>query len=459
MGSSTGRGRSARPGARPPAVVDRVLCGRAFLRGRLQPVEIGIDETGTIVQVARSVRGRDRTDYGESVLVPSGVDLHVHLREPGGPEPADSLASGTLQAAHGGVGLVGDMPNNVPPTNSVERLGEKEERARGRIAVDLLLFAAASPGLPIARLASRAGAFKLYLSPTTGIDQTPEEAAIPPLLEEVAATGLPLSVHAEDVHRFTDTARPRTLEEWNLHRPVAAELSAIRRVLRGPPALRLHVAHVTSPEAARVVREAGHSFEVTPHHLLLSAGSSDDAQRKVNPPLRRDVDRRGLLEEFEAGRVPILASDHAPHWGAAKEVPFDGAPSGMPGLETMLPLLLERVRAGDLPLPVLQAATSDRPSRWVGVPGGRISVGEPAHLLVIDFRARTTLRASRLHAPCGWTAFEGWPAVVPTDHLRSGVPIVENGEFVGSPTGRVIRPEFAPRAVPATSSHAAERVK
>jgi dihydroorotase len=198
---------------------------------------------------------------------------------------------------------------------------------------------------------------------------------------------------------------------------------------------------------AQRLSAAGHSFEVTPHHLLQAAGKGTDPRWKVNPPLRDEADRAALFEEFRSGRVPCLASDHAPQSRESKELPFERAPSGVPGVETMLPLLLEACRLGTVPLPVLIAAACDHPARWLGMPVGRIAPGHRADLLVIDFRDRATVRARDLHAPCGWTPFEGRSAVFPRHHFLHGEPIVEDGEYVGRPTGRVVRPDYAPRPV------------
>jgi dihydroorotase len=419
------------------------VTGRAFVHGRLQPVEVGIDAEGTIVRVARSIPGGERLEFGDRVLLPSAVDLHVHFRDPGGPDPAENFASGTIEAALGGVALVADMPNNDPPVTTLDRLREKTERTRRRLAVDVLLYASLAPDANVERLATEAGAFKLYLSPTTGAESPPAPSAVPSLLERVARTGLALSVHAEDPAAFPVRAPARTTDDWNAARPIESEERAIEALASAPPQLRLHVAHVTGGKLAERLRAAGTSFEATPHHLLLSAGSDRDPRRKVNPPLRSESDRAALFEEFRAGRVPCLASDHAPHSRDAKELPFDRAPSGVPGVETMLPLLLESCRTGTVPLPVLIASSSDHPARWLGVPRGRIAPGHLADLIVVDFRRRSTIRARDLHAPCGWTPFEGRPAVFPEHHLLRGEPVVEEGEYVGRPNGRVVRPDYA----------------
>jgi len=443
------RPRARRVGAdEDPAdpVPEVVVAGRALFGGRLQPIEIAVDSTGRISRIARSITGGERLEYGDMMILPAATDLHVHFREPATGESVETLSGGTLQAALGGIALVGDMPNNDPPMDSVARLREKALRARGRLAVDVLLYASAQPGAPIADLAATAGAFKLYLSPTTAVGEFPAPAEISRILEDVARTGLPLSVHAEDPTRFRDTPPAASLEEWNVARPIEAERQGVDRLLPAPGALRLHVAHVTDPATASRLRTEGHSFEVTPHHLLLSTASGTDARWKVNPPLRSEAVRAGLWNELSAGRIPILASDHAPHSSSAKELPFSRAPSGVPGVETMLPLLLEKARRGGIELATLLAAACDRPARWLGVPIGRIAVGHRADLLIVDFRIRRELRGRELHASVGWTPFEGATAIFPQHHLRAGEPIVEDGEYVGGRSGRLVRPEFAPAA-------------
>ncbi len=427
--------------ARPaPALV---LAGRALLRGRLQPVEIAIDANGRIESVGKVRAGPNRRDVGDAVILPAATDLHVHLREPGGPAGSESIPSGTLEAALGGVTLVGDMPNTSPPVEDREAVESKAARVRGRAAVDVLLYAAATRPGALEGLSRVAGGFKLFLSPTTGIDEVLAPAEVRGRLERLARLGLPVAVHAEAPERFVPGVAGRDPAEWNARRPKVSETVAIDRLLPPPPPLRLHVAHVTHAEPIRRLAEAGLSFEATPHHLLLSERSGRDPRFKVNPPLRSEADRRGLWDAFVRGEIPILASDHAPHPLETKELPFEKAPSGMPGVETMLPLLLARVRAGDLALATLVAATADRPARWLGQSLGRIAPGHRANLLVVDFRQRTRLDARRLHAPCGWTAFEGHEAIFPREHYRDGERIVEDGEYVGRPSGVVVRPEYA----------------
>jgi dihydroorotase len=440
------RRRAAEERPPPPEPAAWVLAGRAFVRDRLQSVEIGISADGTIVSVGKVRNDAPRHDVGEGVILPSATDLHVHFREPGAPATVESIASGTVQAALGGVALVGEMPNTDPPVTDVDALLDKEARVRGRAAVDVLLYASPTEPRSLDRLATRAGAFKLYLSPTPGIREPPALADLGGLLARLGDLGLPLTVHAEDPARFGPVDEARDPVGWNWARPMIAERAAVDRLVKlAPGNLRLHVAHVTQTESADLLRTAGHSFEVSPHHLLLSERSRMDAFTKVNPPLRSEKERKAMWDRFLHGQVPCVASDHAPHSVEAKEGPFPLAPSGMPGVETWFPVLLSFVRAGTLALPVLLAAAADRPARWMGQPHGRIAPGHRAHLVVVDFRQRTRIAPEKLRAPCGWSAFEGWEAIFPREHYVHGQRVVDAGEYVGRPLGTVVRPEYAPR--------------
>lgn len=441
---SSARRRRSGAGPRPAASTVLVLAGRAFVRGRLQPVEIAIGDDGRIQSVGKVRGGGPRRDVGDAVILPAAVDLHVHMRDPGGPEGAESIASGTVGAALGGVSLVGEMPNTRPPVTTLEAWEEKVHLVEGRAAVDVLLYG--SPIVPNAlpSLARSVGGFKLYLSPTTGIETPVPHGELPKLWGQLSEYSLPISVHAEDPGRFVTDFRPEDPEGWNRHRPVAAEISALRWLTEAPRSLRLNAAHVTTAEGVQLLREAGICFEATPHHLLLSDRSGSGPRCKVNPPLRTEAERLGLWDSFRRGEVPILASDHAPHPADAKDLPFDRAPSGVPGVETMLPLMLAKARAGELDLGLLVVAACDRPARWLGQPLGRIAPGHRANLLVVDFTKRSTVVGEALSSPCGWSPFEGWEVIRPREHYRDGQRIVEAGEFVGSSNGRVVRPEFAP---------------
>ncbi len=436
-------GRPPGPGSVSRPAPEEVYSGRILRDGRLVAADVGV-AGGEIVAVKVSLSGGKRRDLGEQVLLPSAVDLHVHFRDPGPPGAGESFDTGTLQAAYGGVGAVVDMPNTQPPVDSLEHLEEKEGRAHGRARCDVLLYAALLPRSPVEALGTRAAGFKLFLSPTTGDLPIPSWEELPALLERVAASRLPLHVHAEDPLAFGDLGAAGDARAWDRARPALSEERALSRLLPGPASLKLHLAHLTTQKGVELARSFGASAEVTPQHLLLSAPASPDGRWKVNPPLRDEGERAALYGEFTQGRVPMLASDHAPHPLAEKERPFPLAPAGMPGVETTFPLFLAKVREQELSLSGLVGAFCERPARFLGLPRGGIVPGREANFLAVDFRAVRRIRAEDLHAPCGWTPFEGFRGIFPTLHLLRGEVLLSEGEYVGSPHGRVLRPGDLP---------------
>ena len=409
-----------------------VVRGRVFYGGRIEPLSLGIDE-GRVVAVKKVLRGDDQVDYGDALVLPGGIDLHVHLREPGD-EDAEDFANGTRSAALGGVTTVLDMPNNAPPVTTRAALEEKIARARGRAHVDYGLYAAPRSGGGASRL-SGAAAFKLYMAETTGGLEIDDDG-VAEVLEAAGPMGKLVSVHAEDPREFGK--RPATtLEDHHQARPKGAEVSALKRLagLRGDGPL--HIAHVTSTEALDAVPR-GATTEATPHHLLLDLTTTRGAFGKVNPPLRPHEDREALWRAFADGRIDVVASDHAPHLREAKEGPFAEAPAGVPGVGTMLPILLRIVKGGDLTLERFVAASASKPASILGLDKGVLAVGRDADLLVVDPRRAERVSAKRVRSKCGWTPFEGFEGCFPRAVYVRGEAVVEDGEPCAEGTGRMI---------------------
>lgn len=416
----------------------RILRGRVFYRDRIEPLDIGVDEKGRIEAIRKVLEGDEVEDHGDLLILPAGVDLHVHLREPGLTEKED-FASGTRSAAVGGVTTLVDMPNTRPPVTDRGALRSKAARVRGKAAIDYGLYAAPRSGDAVSEL-TQATAFKVYMAETTGGLQI-EEAALADVLTRAGPLRKLVVAHAEDARRFV-AGPAANLADHARARPKEAEVDAIKTLekLRGEASV--HVAHVTCVEALDAVPE-GVTTEVTPHHLLLEFTKPLGAFGKVNPPLRSPEDREALWDAFAAGRIDIVATDHAPHTQEEKEQPFDEAPSGLPGLATSLPLLLRRVRAEALPLERFVHATASRPAEILGIPKGRIEVGRDADLIVVDARAVVKVTPRRVRYKCGWTPFEGFEAVFPRTVYLRGERIVEDGEPIAEGQGRPIEPRAA----------------
>ena len=411
----------------------RVIRGRVYYRDRVEPLEIGVDEEGTIVAIKKVLESADVEDHGDALILPGCVDMHVHLRDPGLTEKED-FPSGTRSAALGGVTTVVDMPNTRPPVTTAESLRKKWARVRGRAAVDYGLFAAPRSEASVAQL-SEATAYKVYMAESTGGLQIDEDT-LGDVLRSAAGARTLVVAHAEDATRFQGE-QPATLAGHSQARPKESEVRAIETLgkLRGDGPL--HVAHVTCVEALDAIPQDV-TTEVTPHHLFLDCARPLKAFGKVNPPLRSPEDRQALWAAFAAGRIDVVATDHAPHTQGEKEEPFDEAPSGLPGVATALPLLLRQVRSGELSLDQLVHSMAARPAEILGIPKGRIEVGADADLVVVDARVVTKITARRVRYKCGWTPFEGMEGVFPRTVYLRGERIVEDGEPITERAGRPV---------------------
>lgn len=413
----------------------RVVKGRVFYRGQLEPLSLGIDEDGRIEAIKKVLRGDEEFDHGDALILPGCVDLHVHMRDPGLTHKED-FPSGTRSAAIGGVTTVADMPNTKPPVTTRSSLEEKVASLKGRATVDYSLYAAPKSADAVPRLVA-ATAFKVYMAESTGGLQV-DPKAVGEILRAADDSKKLVAVHAEDPAKFTKS-NVRGLQGHAIARPKEAEVSALATLARIRGAARIHVAHVTCVEALDTA-PPGVTTEVTPHHLFLDWSNKLGARAKVNPPLRSREDREALWEAFREGRIDIVASDHAPHTGEEKDEPFDEAPSGVPGVASSLPLLLRRTRSGEIDLPRLLSAIATRPAEVLGIPKGVIEIGRDADLVAVDPRRIETITAKRLRYKCGWTPFEGMDGCFPLAVYLRGEPIIEGGEPVAEGEGRYLAP-------------------
>ena len=412
----------------------RVVSGRAYFGGALQSVDIGIED-GKIAVIRKSLRGGEkRYDFGDAILLPGGVDLHVHFREPGLTDK-DDFASGTRSAAIGGVTAVLEMPNTIPPVTDRVSFEQKLALARRSANVDFALAIAPLDATALAKN-PRAPAAKVYMAESTGGLVVPDPRVLGEILEAAAGAGTLVSVHCEDPSEF----RPgpaRDLAGHDAARPATSEVSAVKALLSLRGRARVHIAHATLAEVLHM-RPDGVTAEVTPHHLLLDTSSRLGAQGKVNPPLRTAADREALWKAVFAGKADAFASDHAPHTLEEKSLPFDEAPSGVPGVATTLPLLMRHVRRGTFSLDRFVAMFSANPARILGANKGEIAVGRDADLVAVDPRRVVRITAKRCGYKCGWTPFEGHEGVFPIATFVRGRLVARDGELAEERVGEPI---------------------
>ena len=418
--------------------LDLVLCGRAFVDGDLRYTEVGISD-GRIVTQGPMVRGGDRrVELGTSdVMLPGFIDPHVHLRDPGMTSKED-FGTGTLAAVHAGVTCVYDMPNTVPPVTDVRTFNEKKAAVGRKAVTDYGLFAAVTAGVNARMLAPLVVGFKLFMGSTTGNILLDDDEEMVPAVRDVLATGRCMSVHAEDDHLIA-RGDEGCCRDHLRNRPAQAEWTAISRLASNFRGSRINICHLTTPEGLDMARAAGFSTEVTMHHMTFDVDRFPGAEYKVNPPLRDAGTRDALRSRFLAGDFDMIGTDHAPHTAEEKDRPFQEAPSGIPGVETTMPLVMEAVRRGDLPLSEAVRMGAYNAGRLFDVQKGRIAPGYDADISVFDLRRTSPIEVRRLHSRCGHSPYGGMRAVFPRCVLVRGSLQVMDGEFCGEPIGRDVR--------------------
>ncbi len=385
-------------------------------------------------------------------LLPGVIDSQVHFREPG-LEHKEDFATGTAAAAMGGVTAVFEMPNTKPATTSAEALADKCRRAKNRAWVDMAFFMGATPDNAdqlgqLERLPGCSGV-KLFMGSSTGDLLVSEDKDVARVL---ASGDRRVAVHAEDERRLKERfaivaggAEPEQHPEW---RDVDTALTATTRLLAlaAGTRRRIHVLHITTAEEMALL--AAHhdlaTVEVTPQHLTLAAPDCYrelDAFAQMNPPIREARHREALWAAVTAGLVDCIGSDHAPHTRQEKTKPYPESPSGMPGVQTLVPVMLNHVAAGRLTLERLVDLLSAGPARIYGVVGrGRIALGYRADFTIVDLDHRRMITHQWIVSRCGWTPFDGltvqgWPVMT----VLKGQVIMRDGELLGDPAGEAVR--------------------
>ena len=385
-------------------------------------------------------------------VLPGVIDTQVHFREPG-LEHKEDLATGTAAAALGGVTAVFEMPNTRPSTLTADDLADKRRRAQGRVWCDIAFFIGAAAENAdqlgeLERLPGCAGV-KMFMGSSTGNLLVADEDNI----RRVLANGRRrMAVHSEDEARLRERhALVKDGADVAMHpvwRDVETALISTQRLLRlaRAAARRVHVLHVTTAEEIPILAANKDiaTVETTPQHLTLVAPECYErlgTLAQMNPPIRESRHREALWRAVEQGIVDCIGSDHAPHIREEKAKPYPQSPSGMPGVQTLLPLLLDHMNAGRLTLERLIDLTSTGPARLYGIAGkGRIAVGYDADLTLVDLKAQRTIRQSWIASRCAWTPFDGmsvtgWPIAT----LVRGRIVMRDDQLIGAPFGDLVR--------------------
>jgi dihydroorotase len=359
-------------------------------------------------------------------VLPGVIDTQVHFREPGG-EGKEDLKSGSLAAVMGGVTAVFEMPNTNPPTTNAGAIEDKLRRAKNRMHCDHAFYVGGTEEnaeeLPDLEMHPGICGVKVFMGSSTGTLLVPGDEGVSKILNRIRRRA---AFHSEDEfilrerRKLAEEGKVETHQVW---RSVEAAVSSTKRLLaiaKDAGAL-IHVLHVSTQDELPLLAAAKDfaTCEITPQHLTLAAPECYEewgTYAQMNPPIRGAEHREGLWKfGIASGVADVIGSDHAPHTKDEKEGTYPNTPSGMPGVQTLLPLMLDHMNAGRLSLDRVVDLTSHGANRVFGIAGkGRLAVGYDADLTIVDLKAKRTIGEEWIASRAGWSPFvgkeiTGWP--------------------------------------------------
>jgi len=429
-----------------------VTGGMVFTPSGLVRADVAIKDgqIAALGSFAQAGAGETIDATGLTVL-PGVIDTQVHFREPGN-EHKEDLESGTKSAAAGGVTAVFEMPNTNPTTTDAAALEEKLSRAKGRARCDHAFFIGAADNADkLAELELLPGCcgVKIFMGSSTGSLLVADDKA---LMQVLAAGRRRVAIHAEDEPRLVERKKiaeaSGDVADHPNWRDVETALLATRRIvaLARKANRPIHVLHVTTDEEIGFLASAKDiaTVEVTPQHLTLQAPDCYKAigtLAQMNPPIREARHRMGLWRGVTQGVVDVVGSDHAPHTREEKQKPYPSSPSGMAGVQTLVPVLLNHVNAGHLTLDRFVDLTAAGAQRIYNIKNkGRVAVGYDGDLTIVDLKAKRTITHAMMHSKSGWTPFDGmqvtgWPMAT----VIRGKVVMREDELIGEPAGEPVR--------------------
>jgi len=416
------------------------------------PADVGVidGKIAFIGDLSQASAGEVFDASGLTVL-PGVIDTQVHFREPG-LEWKEDLESGSRAAALGGVTAVFEMPNTEPSTTDPDALADKLVRARDRMWTDHAFYIGGTHDnakylAELERLPGCCGV-KVFMGASTGTLLVADDDGVREVLRHVKRRA---TFHSEDEYRLVERRPLARAGDWTSHPEVRDAESAIlstRRLVRlaQETGARIHVLHVTTAEEIAFLADHKDvaTVEVTPQHLTLEGPEAYERLKglaQMNPPIRDARHVAGLWHGIEQGVADVLGSDHAPHTLEEKARAYPASPSGMPGVQTLVPVMLTHVANGRLSLDRFIDLTSHGANRVFGIAGkGRMAEGYDADLTLVDLKAKHVLKHADMASRCGWTPFDGFEATGKAmATIVRGRVVMKDGELIGSAHGRPVR--------------------
>ena len=408
------------------------------------PLDVGVHE-GKIAALGKldPKTAKESLDAKGNYLIPGVIDSQVHFREPGLTHKED-LKSGSRAALLGGVSTFLEMPNTSPPTVDAASIEEKVKLAQSKCLTHFGFFMGATDyNLRELQKVSQSPfccGIKIFLGSSTG-DLLLHDEKI--LLDIFQQTDSVIAIHSENetllqknIHLHSKATRPHAHTQW---RSVEVALTSTKRIvaLAKKAQRKIHILHISTQEEMEFLSEnKDHcTVEVTPQHLTLTAPDCYDrlgTYAQMNPPIREKRHRQALWKGVHNGTVDVIGSDHAPHTRSEKDQGYPKSPSGMPGVQTMLPLMLQHLSEGRLSLEKIVELLCSAPAKLYSLSQkGRISQGLDADLVLLDLEQEVTLTHDMMASRCGWTPFHGKKVKgFPTHTIVAGKISMENQKIL-----------------------------
>ncbi|WP_027524314.1 dihydroorotase [Bradyrhizobium sp. Ec3.3] len=406
-----------------------------------------IAEIGSLAQGAAA----EVVDCKGLHILPGVIDTQVHFREPGLTHKED-LETGSRSAVMGGVTAVFEMPNTSPLTVTEVDFTDKVKRGHHRMHCDFAFFIGGTrenvQDLPHLERAPGCAGVKVFIGSSTGALLVEDDDSLRRIFQVIRRRA---SFHAEDEYRLNERKSMRIEGDARSHpvwRDEAAALMATQRLVRlaRETGRRIHVLHISTKEEIEFLRDHKDvaSCEATPHHLTMSAPECYEqlgTLAQMNPPVRSADHRAGIWRGIEQGIIDILGSDHAPHTLEEKAKTYPASPSGMTGVQTLVPLMLDHVNAGRLSLTRFVDLSSAGPARIFNIAcKGRIAAGYDADFTIVDLKRSETITNKWIASKAAWTPYDGvrvtgWPVGT----FVRGKRVMWQGELVAPSQGEPVR--------------------
>jgi len=422
--------------------------GTCYIDGKLVNTDITVSG-GKIKSIGKADLNNHKVyDAENKIVLPGIIDTQVHFREPGSTD-AEDLESGSRAAVLGGVTSLFEMPNTNPPTANLVEFEKKLKAAKNRMHSNYAFYFGATPSNTdqLAQLKNVEGCcgVKLFAGSSTGNLLVDKEADIEKV---ISSSDRVVSIHSEDEDiiklrkKFIRKGDVHSHHEW---RNVECAMSSTRRVVKIAERYnkKIHVLHVTTKDEVDflAMHKKNVTFETTPQHLTLYAPDCYDklgTYAQMNPPLRGKEHYDRLWTAIKNNIVDVLGSDHAPHLKANKDKEYPNSPSGMPGVQTIFPVMIDHVNNGKLTLNQLINLMCENPCRIFGIKNkGFIKEGFDADLTIVDMKKEVTIKDEMIASKCGWTPFNNYKVKgFPVGTIVNGILVMSDGKILVESKGK-----------------------